>query len=67
MNGLTWTPGYTRGGIRFLGGATSPVDRSHPQLAQFHEHECRVIRCQSQCAKYGLTIAMKNVGQYMAQ
>jgi hypothetical protein len=25
-----------------------------------------VIRCQSQCAKYGLTIGMKNVGRYMA-
>jgi hypothetical protein len=43
-----------------------PMSTGHTRcnLAQFLDHECEVIRCQSQCAKNGLTIIMKNVRQH---
>jgi hypothetical protein len=43
-----------------------PTGHTRPEL-YFHDHKCGVIGCQSQCAKYGLTIGMKNVKQLMAQ
>jgi hypothetical protein len=40
---------------------------SHPLGAKFHDHECGVIRCLSQCAKYSQTVDMKNIRQHIAQ
>jgi hypothetical protein len=45
-----------------------PRRGKHPMLINHTrcEHECGVIRCQSQCVKYGLTIGMKNVRQHIS-
>jgi hypothetical protein len=59
---LNGTPDISKGGIRCLWGVS--IDRSLSLWAQVHDDECGVIRCQIQCAKYGLTIGMNNVRQH---
>jgi hypothetical protein len=42
---------------RVISLETTEVDQSHPPWAQFHDHECRVIQCQSQCLTIGLKVS----------
>jgi hypothetical protein len=61
---LTQTPGNTRGRIKCLGGASIPCRSVRPAARPV---PWSWMRSRSQCAKYGLTIGMKNVRQHMAR